>query len=97
MEATLRISVLFSVAAIALAGAPAAQARDLLAPSNIGHPVARIMQASWTMPAQRPFTTTYGRSGNVCSISGLGHTSHCVMLSWPQREAMRPGFAIVAD
>jgi hypothetical protein len=97
MEATLRISMLLSVATIILAAVPAAQARDLLAPSNLTHPTPRIVQASWTMSTERPFTTSYGRSGNVCTISGLGHTSHCTMYSWEQRVAMQPSLSLAMD
>jgi hypothetical protein len=57
----------------------------------------RIIDASWTMPMGPTFTTSYGQSSNICSISGLGHTSHCVVRSWQQRVAMQPGLVMPID
>jgi hypothetical protein len=90
--------VLFSVAAILLAGSSAVNARDLLSPTNLNHPTPRLTEAAWTVPLTQPtFTTSYGQSSKICSISGLGHTSYCVVRSWQQRVAVQPSLLTAVD
>jgi len=64
----------------------AAHARDLL---SAGNPPTRIVKAAFQpRPHAAPFTTLPDGPGYVCSISGLGRTSTCIVRSAAERRAM---------
>lgn len=77
-----KITLVVLAMALTVSGA---QARDLLAPSNIGN---RPSVAAVVLPTsvKEPFSVTRGQASHVCSISGLGHTSVCAVRGWEQRR-----------
>lgn len=77
---------------MALCAADAALARDLLS-KPVPRPPVRAVTASADVTLPEPFTTSPGRPGYTCSISGLGHTSRCTYRSWRARLSMAERFA----
>ncbi len=88
-------TILMAAISVAVCIATPIQARDLLAPSNlkrVASPVTRTITAE--VEHNAPFTTSFGKPAYVCSISGLGRTSTCVMRSWAERQDFRARLAV---
>ena len=85
-----RVVILCAIVGASLV-ATEVSARDLL---SAGSPIKSVVRtAALTDLADiypEPFTTTRGKSSYVCSISGLGHTSNCVMRTWAERSGFAP-------
>lgn len=61
-------------------------ARDLLSAGNPPKAAVQKVAVVDLSLYPKPFTTTRGKASYVCSISGLGHTSRCVIRTWAERS-----------